>query len=71
VIPSAGNQPYTTRIVDAAGNPLPGLYGLNLGFTILGTGNPGDQDLEMGVIFQVNKVYAGNTYARIYVDPGN
>jgi immune inhibitor A len=71
VIPSAGNQAYTTRIVDAAGNPVPGLYGLNLGFTILGTGNPGDQDLEMGVIFQINKVYAGSTYARIFVDPGN
>jgi immune inhibitor A len=80
VIPSAGNQLYTTRFVDAAGNPLPGFYGINLGSNIiLGTGNPADGnlaeldpvDLSMGVIFEISKIGKGNTQARIWVDPGN
>ncbi len=28
VVPSPGNAPYSTRVVDAAGNPLPQYYGL-------------------------------------------
>ena len=44
VVPSKGNQPYTTRVVDADGSPLPDLYGLDLGSNgVLGTGNPGDE----------------------------
>ena len=31
VVPSRGNQPYSTRVVDANGNPLPQYYGLDIG----------------------------------------
>jgi immune inhibitor A len=78
VIPSAGNQPYSTRIVDAAGNLIEAFFGGNFGFTLAGTGNPSDgidvtdpEDVSMGVIFEVSKVGKGNTFARIFVDPGN
>lgn len=82
VVPSAGNQLYTTRIVDADGNLITGLYGLDLfgdGSLILGTGNPGDGnlalaepvDLSMGVSFTIKRVGQGNKYASIRVDPAD
>ena len=33
VVPSVGNAPYSTRVVDANGNPLPAFYGADLGRT--------------------------------------
>jgi immune inhibitor A len=81
VIPSDGHQLYSVRFVNPDGSLATShvLYGLDLGGNlVLGTGNPSDgydvfnpTDLSMGMVFQISKVYAGNTYARIYVDPGN
>jgi immune inhibitor A len=80
VVPSAGNQRYTTRIVDADGNLITGLYGLDLGSgIILGSGNPADGnlaeaspvDLSMGVSFTIKNVGNGNAYATITVDPAD
>jgi immune inhibitor A len=68
VIPSRGNQYYSTRIVDSNGNPLPSLYGFSLGgghFT--GTGNPGDEDKEYGVSFTIVRAGQGNAYATVHV----
>ncbi|HEX5578198.1 MAG TPA: immune inhibitor A domain-containing protein, partial [Candidatus Limnocylindria bacterium] len=82
VIPSLDNRWYTSRIVDAAGNLITGLFGVDLfgdETVVLGTGNPADghmlpddtDDVSMGVKFQIKNVRAGNTYATIWVDPGN
>ena len=70
VVPSVGNAPYSTRVVDANGNPLPDFYGLDLGANIvLGTGNPADDGVAIGVSFEVRKVAKNNTYATIRVVP--
>ena len=69
VIPSRGNAAYTTRVVNADGTPATGLYGLDLGFTVLGTGNPGDAGVSNGVVIRVVEVKNGNTAAKIHVVP--
>jgi immune inhibitor A len=70
VVPSVGNAPYSTRVVDANGNPLPEFYGEDLGANIvLGTGNPADDGVAIGVSFEVKKVAKNNTYATIRVVP--
>jgi immune inhibitor A len=70
VIPSRGNQRYSTRIVDANGNPLPQLYGIDLGNgIILGSGNPGDEGKQLGVTLTVKAAGKDNTYATVYVTP--
>ena len=72
VVPSAGNQPYSTRIVDANGSPITDLYGEDLGQGIvLGSGNPADEGVAMGVSFSVVRPAKDNTYATVRVDPGN
>ncbi len=82
VVPSRENQLYTTRIVDADGNPITGAYGLDLfgdGSVILGSGNPADGnmalaepvDLSMGVSFTIQNVGKDNKFARIWVDPAD
>ena len=70
VIPSRGNQVYSTRLVDKFGNPLTNLYGIGVGgghYT--GSGNPGDEDKEIGVKFTIVRVGKGNTYATVHVTP--
>jgi immune inhibitor A len=69
VIPSRGNQKYSTRIVDANGNPLTALYGLTLngGLIVLGSGNPGDEGKQLGVSLTVKAAGKGNTYATVHV----
>ncbi|MER7439864.1 immune inhibitor A domain-containing protein [Micromonospora avicenniae] len=69
VIPSKGNVPYTTRIVNQDGTPATGLYGTDLGFTVLGTGNPGDQDASYGVTITIKRAAKDNSYATVYVTP--
>jgi immune inhibitor A len=70
VVPSVENQPYSTRVVDANGNPLPGLYGIDLGSNIvLGTGNPEDDDVAIGVSIEVIRVAKDKSYATIHVVP--
>lgn len=70
VIPSVGNQLYTTRVVDQFGNPLPQFYGITVaGNTVLGTGNPGDAGVAYGVSISIVRVAKDNTYATIHVTP--
>ena len=69
VVPSKGNAQYTTRIVDADGNLVPGLFGLNIGIGILGTGNPADAGVSYNTMFQVMEVKSGNTAAKIHIVP--
>jgi immune inhibitor A len=71
VIPSVGNAPYTTRIVDKNGSPVNKLYGTNLGFTILGSGRPGDAGVAYGVTITIQGVGPGNTYATVNVTPAS
>ena len=69
-MPSVGNAPYTTRVVDANGNPLPGFYGADLGSNIvLGTGNPVDAGVAFGVSIEVKRVAKDNSYATVHVVP--
>jgi immune inhibitor A len=67
VIPSKGNQIYSTRVVDEAGNPLTELYGLPVAGHVLGSGNPGDDGLQNGVTFTIVRAGAGNQYATVHV----
>jgi uncharacterized repeat protein (TIGR01451 family) len=46
-VPAKGN--YTTKITDVDKNPLTDLYGIDLGDTILGTGNAGDAGVQYGL----------------------
>ena len=69
VVPSVGNAPYTTRMVDPDGNPLLEHYGLNFGFSISGSGNPADSGVGYGTVVEVAKAMKGNTSARIHVTP--
>jgi immune inhibitor A len=76
VVPSKDQRRYTTRIVDAEGNPLTDLYGTDLGDgIILGSGNPADgnpldtpvEDLSLGVEFVVRRVAGNNRWVVIGV----
>ncbi len=49
VVPSKDNQQYTTRVVNPDGTPATSLYGTDIGGAILGTGNPGDENKQLGV----------------------
>ncbi len=77
VVPSKGQSPYTTRIVDLAGNPLPALYGFDLGVgSLLGSGDPSlgpdpesPTDVSYGVSFGVKHVGPNNSYATVWVSP--
>ncbi|WP_319459755.1 immune inhibitor A domain-containing protein [Micromonospora sp. RTP1Z1] len=67
VIPSRGGVPYTTRITNPDGSPATDLYGTDLGFTVLGSGNPGDQDAAYGVSIVIKRTAKDNSYATVYV----
>ncbi|MDQ4215861.1 immune inhibitor A domain-containing protein [Microbacterium sp. ASV81] len=67
VVPSVGNAPYTTRVVNPDGSPATAAYGLNLGFTVLGTGNPADSGVGYGTVISVKKSMQDNTAALIEV----
>ncbi|MEV6104737.1 immune inhibitor A domain-containing protein [Streptomyces sp. NPDC051940] len=70
VVPSAGNQPYSVRVTDADGNPLPDLYGTDLGLgQPLGTGNPADDGVAMGVKFEIRWDALNHQWALIKVTP--
>ncbi len=53
VVPAKGN--YTTRITRINGSPFYQLYGVDLGTTVLGSGNPGDDNVQYGVHVQVEQ----------------
>ena len=67
VVPSVGNAPYSTRVVNPDGTPATDLYGLDLGFTTLGTGNPADAGVGYGTVISVKKSMQNNTAALIDV----
>jgi immune inhibitor A len=67
VVPSVGDAPYTTRVVNPDGTPATGVYGLDLGFTTLGTGNPADAGVGFGTVISVKKSMQNNTAALISV----
>ena len=70
VVPSRGNEPYSTRVVDAAGTPLTQLYGVDVGAaTPLGSGNPSDDGVAYNTKVQVVKTSAGNQSAQIRITP--
>jgi immune inhibitor A len=69
VVPSRGNAPYTTRIVNPDGSPATGVYGLNFGFTVTGSGNPADKGVGYGTVIKVVQTYDGNRSALISVTP--
>ncbi|UNK70608.1 immune inhibitor A domain-containing protein [Microbacterium sp. H1-D42] len=67
VVPSVGNAPYTTRVVNSDGTPATDLYGLDIGNTVLGTGNPADSGVGYGTVVTVKKSMQNNTAALITV----
>jgi immune inhibitor A len=67
VVPSRDNTPYSTRIVDADGNPMEAYFGANFGFTMAGTGNPGDDGVGYGTVVEVAKAMDGNRAAQIKI----
>ncbi|MFC0007815.1 immune inhibitor A domain-containing protein [Micromonospora siamensis] len=69
VIPSRGMAPYTTRITNPDGTPATALYGTDLGFTVLGSGNPGDAGVSYGVSINIVKTAKDNSYATVRVTP--
>jgi len=70
VVPSRGNQPYSTRVVDAAGKALTQYYGLDIGaVTPLGSGNPSADGVAYNTKVQVVKTSAGNQSAQIRITP--
>ncbi len=69
VVPSVGDAPYTTRVVNADGSPATDLYGLDLGGTVLGSGNPADAGVGYGTVITVKKSMQNDTAALISVTP--
>lgn len=71
VIPSRDGHPYSTRFVNPDGSLATGhpWWGASLGWTTLGTGNPGDAGVELGVEMQVHRHGRGDQYAHVKVTP--
>jgi hypothetical protein len=46
-VPATG--PYTTKITDVNKDPIYDFYGIDLGDTVLGSGNPGDSGVQYGL----------------------
>ncbi|WP_409073059.1 immune inhibitor A domain-containing protein [Micromonospora chalcea] len=71
VVPSRGNQQYTTRVVNPDGTPATDYYGSTLGggAIVLGTGNPGDAGVQYGVSIIIKRAAKDNSYAQVYVVP--
>ncbi|WP_197430139.1 immune inhibitor A domain-containing protein [Auraticoccus cholistanensis] len=67
VLPNGDNEPYPVRVVDADGEPLPELYGLDVGLPVpLGDGDPTE---PYGVKLTVGKTRADNSIAQVVVQP--
>jgi immune inhibitor A len=70
VVPSVGNEGYSTRVVGETGDPRPDWYGADLGIgSLLGTGNPVDDGVSFHTIFEVLEVKNGNQAAKIHIVP--
>ncbi|MBT2230556.1 immune inhibitor A domain-containing protein [Nonomuraea sp. NEAU-A123] len=70
VVPSKGDQPYSTRVVNLDGTPATELYGTDLGGGhVAGSGNPGDEGKALGVQFKLVSPLPGNLGAIVQVIP--
>ncbi|MEV4112888.1 immune inhibitor A domain-containing protein [Nonomuraea sp. NPDC049695] len=69
VVPSKGDQAYTTRVVHQDGTPATELYGQVVAGSKLGTGNPGDEGKALGVQFKLLSPLPGNLGAIVQVVP--
>ncbi|MFI7420613.1 immune inhibitor A domain-containing protein [Nonomuraea sp. NPDC049684] len=70
VVPSKGDQPYSTRVVHLDGTPATELYGTDLGDGhVAGSGNPGDEGKALGVQFKLISPLPGNLGAIVQVVP--
>jgi immune inhibitor A len=70
VLPSEGQAPYTVAIVDQNGNLIPDLFGIDFGGGVFsGTGNPGDDDVNFGVGFDLLKKHSKNRWVEVRVTP--
>jgi immune inhibitor A len=65
VVPAQAD--YSTRITWLDQSPLPELYGADLGFTVLGTGNPRDDGVQYGVNLAVLNQAKDGSWGRIAV----
>ena len=65
VVPAKDN--YTTKITNGDKTPATDLYGLDLGDTFLGTGNPGDEGVQYGLHIAVTGQAGNGTWGRIAV----
>ena len=68
-MPSVGGAPYTTRVVNPDGTPATDVYGADLGFTVLGTGNPADSGVAYGTGMDVQLPLLGNRAALVKITP--
>ena len=66
VIPAFGR--YSTRITKYDGSPYPELYGQLYRGSVLGTGNPGDEGLALGVRIELLKKSCDNRSATLRFD---
>jgi immune inhibitor A len=70
VVPSRDNQPYSTRVVDAQGNPREDMYGEDIGLaTPLGTGDPKDDGVAYGTRISVLRALKNNQIGVLMVTP--
>ncbi len=70
VLPSEGNAPYSVAIVNKKGKVLPNLFGIDFGGGVFsGTGNPGDDDVNFGVGFELLQSHAKNQWVEVQVTP--
>ena len=65
VVPAQGN--YTTRITDLDDMPYMPFYGMGLGTTVLGSGNPGDAGVQLGLHLAVLKQDRKGRWGKIAV----
>lgn len=65
VVPAKGS--YTTKITDANKNPLNSLYGINLGDTVLGSGDPRDAMVQYGLNIAVLDKAQDGSWGKIAV----
>lgn len=69
VVPSRGDQPYSTRVVNADGSPATAFYGQDFYGHKLGSGDPGDEGKAMGVRIRLLSPLPGERAALVEVIP--
>ncbi|MBB2911509.1 immune inhibitor A [Streptosporangium becharense] len=70
VVPSKGDQSYSTRVVNPDGTPATEAYGTDMGNgNVLGSGNPGDEGKALGVKLKLLTPLPGNIGAIVHVTP--